>query len=631
MMNELAQALDRFAVVALGGTILAKATAILALTALLAYLARSFSAAARCALWSAALCVLAALPFLSVVVPAWEVSLPAWHGAAALDGPGPAGRARAGVAEDGPFVAGAEPAAGLSRDGTSASAPGAGLGGARGTVPAAGSRVPPGSSRGRDLLAAALLLIWLGGATILLARLVLHAARISEVTRRASPVRDGPIAAVAAGVMRDLRLPSALQIAISREVSLPLSWGVGRHVILLPFAAQEWTTLRSRSVLLHELAHVGRSDYVLHLVVEIVRAIYWPNPFVWLAARRHAAERERACDDFVLGQGTSARDYASELIQIARAQLQQPVPVGAVAMARRSSLRERINCLLNDRVNRAPLRPGTMFLALFLALAVAVPTAALMSGSDKARIPSTTDLVTVLRDAEDALARRTAAWWLGEHEARRAVEPLEDALLGDSDANVRLVSAWALGEIKDEESIPDLMRALDDRDPFVREMAVLSLGEIENPSVVDVLLRVSQSEPELRGAVIWALGEIGDEEAQSARRVVFADWERRSWDNEEVWIGEMDDREVKKAWRRRGRGSPARDVPELVSLLSDTDPEKRREAALTLGLFGIQDRLDSAWAVDGLLDALRDPEPEVRAMAIWALDEINPSRSRHFR
>ena len=35
---------------------------------------------------------------------------------------------------------------------------------------------------------------------------------------------------------------------------------------------------------------------------------------------------------------------------------------------------------------------------------------------------------------------------------------------------------------------------------------------------------------------------------------------------------------------------------------------------------------ESLDAVDGLLEALLDEEPEVRAAAVWSLDEINPSR-----
>jgi HEAT repeat protein len=58
----------------------------------------------------------------------------------------------------------------------------------------------------------------------------------------------------------------------------------------------------------------------------------------------------------------------------------------------------------------------------------------------------------------------------------------------------------------------------------------------------------------------------------------------------------------------------------LISALRHEDPGTRVSAAERLG------RLGSERAVDALLNALRDPEPAVRAMAIWSLDETNPTR-----
>jgi HEAT repeat protein len=76
-------------------------------------------------------------------------------------------------------------------------------------------------------------------------------------------------------------------------------------------------------------------------------------------------------------------------------------------------------------------------------------------------------------------------------------------------------------------------------------------------------------------------------------------------------------------------------VDRLLEQLRSGTAEKRRDAALNLGLLGMSDRFDSLAdverAVGGLLEALRDPAPEVRARAVWSLDEINPSRSIHCR
>ncbi|UCC82617.1 MAG: HEAT repeat domain-containing protein [Gemmatimonadota bacterium] len=211
---------------------------------------------------------------------------------------------------------------------------------------------------------------------------------------------------------------------------------------------------------------------------------------------------------------------------------------------------------------------------------------------------------------DDPLVRRYAAWALGELEDTRGVRPLIEAL-EDRNADVRLVAAWALGEIKDNMAIPPLIESLEDDNPLVREMAVLALGEIEHPAAVEPLISVYRSEVELREPVIWALGEIGGREAEAERAAIFADWGRGSWDNDEVWTGRLGSTEA---------SALSDDVNTLLVALADEDPWMRRSAAECLGCLGDER------AVDGLLDALRDPEPSVRAMAVWALDEINPSR-----
>ncbi len=152
---------------------------------------------------------------------------------------------------------------------------------------------------------------------------------------------------------------------------------------------------------------------------------------------------------------------------------------------------------------------------------------------------------------------------------------------------------------------------LEDADPFVREMAVLSLGEIESTSAVSAVVEAAERHSELREPAVWALGEIGGRQAEEARDALIEELELAERENEEVWTGRLGSREAR---------SMSGDVTALVAALADGDPVVRRSAAEWLGKSG------DPRAVEPLLDALRDGEPSVRAMAVWSLDEINPSR-----
>ena len=114
------------------------------------------------------------------------------------------------------------------------------------------------------------------------------------------------------GVRRPVRLLQASGPA------MPMTWGIRRPVILLPADAGEWPAERRRDVLLHELAHVKRHDFLVQLIARVACAIYWFHPLVWLAAARLRVERERACDDQVLRAGATPSVYATHLLDIAR-------------------------------------------------------------------------------------------------------------------------------------------------------------------------------------------------------------------------------------------------------------------------------------------------------------------------
>ena len=127
-------------------------------------------------------------------------------------------------------------------------------------------------------------------------------------------------------------------------------------------------------MLTHELAHIRRGDWIVQLSAELLRAIYWFNPLLWLACRRLRLESEHACDDEVMSRGVEGADYATHLIELARALNQRrhmwfPAP----AMARPSSLERRVRAMLNVHHDRGSISRGTravIFLLLFGATAI---------------------------------------------------------------------------------------------------------------------------------------------------------------------------------------------------------------------------------------------------------------------
>ncbi len=47
---------------------------------------------------------------------------------------------------------------------------------------------------------------------------------------------------------------------------MPMTWGLIRTVVLLPAESGSWDVDRRRDVLLHELAHVRRHDWLTQMI-----------------------------------------------------------------------------------------------------------------------------------------------------------------------------------------------------------------------------------------------------------------------------------------------------------------------------------------------------------------------------
>jgi HEAT repeat protein len=323
--------------------------------------------------------------------------------------------------------------------------------------------------------------------------------------------------------------------------------------------------------------------------------------------------------------GTDPNEYAHHLVEIAASVAGRSGVAPVLTMADKCGLRSRVNHVLTPHSCRSRLgQTGVLTIAAVI-LATAVLLASAVISADPTTIPATSMLIDDLRDAPSVSARCRAAWWLGEHEDWDAVVPLT-AALDDPFPEVRLVTAWALGEIKDRASIDALVESLDDSDLYVREMAVLALGEIEHPSAIRPLNETYKRDKEMGGAVAWALGEIGTSRARSLQRKILKDLGKTSLQTNQVWIGELED--------RRDLKLVPSDLDDLIDQVHDDDAKIRRLAALKIGIIGVRQEFESLDevedAVDALISVLRDPDPRVRAVAVWSLDEINPSRVVHF-
>jgi beta-lactamase regulating signal transducer with metallopeptidase domain len=407
---------------------------------------RRGSAAVRHLIWTLGIIGALALPVLSGLVPEWRTPLPAAvagvlrspsagrdddHSEPRVASGSPKERGHrldaAGESLDavgaGLDAVGAGPdamGAGLDAIGDSVDAAGERIGsndlpaggelivdaasqGSNGPEPAASPAAAIGPPRGREGAGAsdagggavgfgtaiALGVLWASGAAAVLLLLLVERIGIRRLSARSRWLRDGWIADRAVELSRLLGLRRAPRLLRSEAATMPMTWGVWGATVLLPADVLSWSDERIDAVLLHELAHVRRRDYLTQLLAGLACSLYWFNPLIWLAARRLRIEREHACDDAVLRAGSLPSNYAEQLLEIARYISTRPaLELSVTTMARRSGLKERLLAVLDERRDRRAVTRRLAASGAALLMATLVPLAAVRPAGGEVAEPA---------------------------------------------------------------------------------------------------------------------------------------------------------------------------------------------------------------------------------------------------
>ena len=179
--------------------------------------------------------------------------------------------------------------------------------------------LPIGTARVSVSRESALVVLWLIGVSVCLLRSLAGWILVRKERSKSTPLRDEIWRNELSTIAKNFRLnPSSISLCIGR-VSSTVVCGSWRPSILVPSAACEWSPFHRRAVLLHELAHIRRSDAFVQQVAQISCAIFWFHPMVWMLAARLSHEQELACDDAVLMAGMTPASYAGILLETARA------------------------------------------------------------------------------------------------------------------------------------------------------------------------------------------------------------------------------------------------------------------------------------------------------------------------
>ncbi len=173
-------------------------------------------------------------------------------------------------------------------------------------------------------------------------------------------------------LMGDLNIVTPVRMFFSKNVDIPMVIGSIKPMILLPIATiNQLTTDELEAILVHELAHIIRNDYLVNIFQMIVETILFFNPFMWLISANIRREREHCCDDLVIRQLQHPLCYAKALAALESSQAHR-LAIKLAATGNKNQLFNRIKRIMEMKKDSMNYSYLAIVICIVLALTFSI-------------------------------------------------------------------------------------------------------------------------------------------------------------------------------------------------------------------------------------------------------------------
>ncbi|MET0244432.1 MAG: M56 family metallopeptidase, partial [Flavitalea sp.] len=150
-------------------------------------------------------------------------------------------------------------------------------------------------------------------------------------------------------IVQRVLLPGSIQIMESALIRIPVVIGFLKPVILLPAGMITGMSAgQLEAIVLHELAHVIRKDYLVNILQRITESMFFFNPGIRWVSTLLREEREQCCDEFAITHGGGKVHFAESLLVFAE-QMSKTDQLAVAFGGSKSQLTQRISRLVTNR------------------------------------------------------------------------------------------------------------------------------------------------------------------------------------------------------------------------------------------------------------------------------------------
>jgi beta-lactamase regulating signal transducer with metallopeptidase domain len=167
-----------------------------------------------------------------------------------------------------------------------------------------------------------------------------------------------------------LGIKKKVEVFLSEIADSPMTIGFLKYIILIPLATiNNLSTEQVESILLHELAHIKRNDYLLNLMITVVEMLFFFNPFCRLFINVIKKERENSCDDLVLQFKYDPHVYVTALLSLEKSRHTYHPMVMAATGKNNKLLLQRVKRITGQKISQPRIKSKFVFFFLFSIIA----------------------------------------------------------------------------------------------------------------------------------------------------------------------------------------------------------------------------------------------------------------------
>jgi beta-lactamase regulating signal transducer with metallopeptidase domain len=175
----------------------------------------------------------------------------------------------------------------------------------------------------------------------------------------------------------DLGITRKIKVIVSCRCRIPFTYNFTHPVLVIPYEAKNWPESKLHSILIHELTHIRRHDYLILSLSRFICSVFWFMPLMWIAHSCLQLEQEKICDCVAIEEGERPTLYARYIIDLARTTRSIILWSGIFIMKRRNNMLEkRVSNILEIRQSpyckNAPLTRSKLLPILILIITVLI-------------------------------------------------------------------------------------------------------------------------------------------------------------------------------------------------------------------------------------------------------------------